>query len=244
MGEEWAYDVSLDRFAWCWQARSIENIRHYLQGVWIEPREAGGVYMVGTNGCIMAVAIDEQGTCAEPAIIHLGDDFRRMIDPVTERDPDTDEEKTLWPLHYATRLRFGDIDPGESIVGEARLEGRRSSRSVGVVTRINGVFPDWRNAVINQKHEPISGPVGMIDPKLLKRLAYRDNAVQMFHRSGAAPYKTGNYKLPGTIVLCSQAPWACGFIMPIHRDAWALDGDLARELLGDEEPPLRLSVWS
>lgn len=225
------YNLSLDRFAWCWQARA--KTLWSLTGVYVEPREAGGVYMVATDWVIMAVAFDEKGTCPEPSIIKVGADIEGRFGPETWTDEGGDKRQD-WPVDPYARLKFGAVAIGETVIGE-------TNENFGTILRIGGKFPDWRKAIrIREGRQPKPGPVGMINPALLSRMSYRGGGVGLFPRSG---FDKKDGKTPSIVVLCADAPWACGFLMPVVRDGWAKDSLFARELLGDEEPPLRLAVW-
>ena len=239
------FDLSLDRFAWCWQSVSTEEARYYLQGVYVEPREQGGVYMVATDGHVMAVAVDERGRCAEPAIIAIGADFVEMAKPHVDENLETGEEYRHWPLPLNYRLQFDTPPPGGSVVAKAWLSGTASGMTrTGIVTRIDGRFPDWRQAVkaTDKKCAPAPGPIGTVDPALLSRLSYRGGGVMHLPRSGVIP-KNRDQRRPGAVVIIETAPWACGFLMSKAVDAWADYGDLARELLTKDDLPANLGVW-
>jgi len=61
--------VSARLFAAVAAFRAIHDIRYYLCGVHITPCEAGGVFIVATNGHQMGVAHDAEGIASEPIIL-------------------------------------------------------------------------------------------------------------------------------------------------------------------------------
>lgn len=56
---------SADRLRWVYAARAdIFDSRTYLQQILIDPAPAGGVYIVATNGALMMIAFDADGTAS------------------------------------------------------------------------------------------------------------------------------------------------------------------------------------
>jgi DNA polymerase-3 subunit beta len=54
------------------QFKASNDIRYYLNGVYVEPRPQGGAVIVATNGHAMGVWLDETGEIERPAILRIG----------------------------------------------------------------------------------------------------------------------------------------------------------------------------
>lgn len=54
------------------QFKASNDIRFYLNGVYVEPRPQGGAVIVATNGHAIGVWLDESGEIERPAILRIG----------------------------------------------------------------------------------------------------------------------------------------------------------------------------
>lgn len=62
-------DVDAVLFRAASEVRSFEEVRYYLNGVYVHPHPEKGVLLVGTDGHRMMVVHDESGSCQKPAIV-------------------------------------------------------------------------------------------------------------------------------------------------------------------------------
>lgn len=62
-------DVDAVLFRAASEVRSFEEVRYYLNGVYVHPHPIKGVLLVGTDGHRMMVVHDESGSCSAPAIV-------------------------------------------------------------------------------------------------------------------------------------------------------------------------------
>lgn len=228
------YNINLNRFAWVAQCVGDDECRYYLQGVRIEPREAGGVWMVATDGSVMAVAKDEQGVCPEPGTFRLDKTLADFCGPHTVYD-DFGEPMKQWPLTDGVRLSFGLCDKDSHSLGTV------AGSETGLVWRIGEMptgYVDWRSALAasGEKRSPVSGDVGSLSPELLSRLSYQGRGVSVMHRSGCKAIG-GRQSIPSALVLSEDAPWAFGAIMPRAGDLWKEAGETLREVLDEADWP-------
>lgn len=64
-------NISAERARLAMTCMAKRDIRYYLCGILVEPRPAGGVFIVGTDGARLIVVIDETGECEEPTILSI-----------------------------------------------------------------------------------------------------------------------------------------------------------------------------
>jgi len=115
-----------------------EETRYYLNGVCVQPCDHGGVVVVATNGHIMGVVHDPEGsTDRESTIVHLSADLARALKPA-KRD---DDGRPRW-------LRMADDGtPSVALFSEREVDPacKWHTRYHGPDdARVDGTFPDWR----------------------------------------------------------------------------------------------------
>ena len=199
------------RFAFLANFASTEDTRYYLNGVYIEPHPAGGVVMVATDGHVMGVAHDPDGSCDAPAIIS------------TQRKP---AAIFLPPAPIRDRCRL-ELTRSAELGGDRYLATRtgptpKAGAAVGIVEVIDGVFPPWRGVVPwALMADPTPMLAGTFNGQLLSRFAapyaHCDAALELRQRA------------PGdaALVIRDELPWFVGVIMPMHRGGGLGDGILA-----------------
>lgn len=133
---------------------ATHDIRYYLNGAYIEPREAGGVFIICTDGTRMMAVIDELGSASAPGIISLKSGFvnalpRPAAVPGTEKIPNAirrvSSAATIDPSIDNCRVTI------ETVLGAPALV---LSDAYGQPSRIEpgnpmieGKFPDWRRVM-------------------------------------------------------------------------------------------------
>jgi len=133
------FHVNASLFAAANLMRSYEETRYYLNGVYVEPCEQGGVLLVATDGHRLIVIRDENGFTPEPVIIQV----------------DKGELKKFKPDSRATKqLVIEDISKFETIPASLRWIDEEDGQSITFdtlqVKRVNGTFPDWRRIMPRQ----------------------------------------------------------------------------------------------
>lgn len=115
-------------------ARSFEETRYYLNGVFVTPWKIGddtGVMMVATNGHILAAYFDAEGAASRPAIISGQFNASAMTTPRSERAP--------------RRIEInGDVG---RIMAVCKGKTEPSSASLLMVREIDGTFPNWQKVI-------------------------------------------------------------------------------------------------
>jgi hypothetical protein len=110
-----------------------DKTRYYLQGVFVEPHERGGVTLCATDGAKLIAIYDPQGKGDESALVLLNHD-----------------------MLSACRRAGGAGTDGRLVVDGPRATIMQSD--IEVVSqgqwRCEGVFPDWRHVVPSKKLAP------------------------------------------------------------------------------------------
>ena len=103
-------------------AQSTEQTRYYLCGVHVEPHPDGGVILVATNGYVMTVAHDPEGTCDAKAIYPITK--KALADLKGKANRAVVDDGTLTILdHYECVIGFHPVAP------------------------IDGTFPEWQRVL-------------------------------------------------------------------------------------------------
>lgn len=120
------------------------DIRYYLKGVYIEPREAGGVFIVGCDGHRLMAVIDETGVASEAAILHLDRaTVQRLARPSVYGGP-AGRRGAVIPKEGGLRLQTEQFR-GDTAMVLTDSEGRLSHVRPSVL--VEGKFPDWRRVI-------------------------------------------------------------------------------------------------
>lgn len=142
--------VSARLFAAVATFRAIQDIRYYLNGVHIAPCEAGGVFVVATNGHQMAVAHDPDGRTDEAVILHCS--------PAMEK---------------AARERMHSLDAAVVVVheGRVRLLGPEELFVQAGEPLVPGKFPDFFKVLEGGVGPLTDGLTGAFSANLTKKLS-------------------------------------------------------------------------
>lgn len=114
-------------------ARSNEDTRYYLRGVFVKPAPSGkGVIMCATDGARMVVAWDCAGFISEPAIL--------------------DADKSVLAHCKATKAGHAVIakDEADSIARVIQVDSdgdEMATLGAGVITVVDGTFPDFDRVI-------------------------------------------------------------------------------------------------
>lgn len=128
------------------------DIRYYLCGVYIEPREDGGVFIVATDGHRMMAVIDEMGSASAPTIIRLPGQFLKALPrpctyPGGEKIPGvTKGSRSIVASSIDNcRVTIEELANGHALMLTDGY-GRPSHVQPGNPI-IEGKFPDWRRVL-------------------------------------------------------------------------------------------------
>lgn len=161
-----AFDLSADRvFRGMTITESDDSPRHYLSGVFIEPIEDGGAWIVATDGHVMLVQHDRAATAKETAILRFqAPKFQPFEDEdgLIERD---------W--HWCdSRISVPELAMSQIVAVPVAHKSHDPWLHV-LAERIDGKFPDWRKPLgqsISLPYSPYKDRLEGINVSLLHRL--------------------------------------------------------------------------
>lgn len=129
------------------------DVRYYLNGLYVEPAAAGGVYLVATDGHALVVIHDEKGEAARPAIFPIP---RLLLRQCGSRS------KKILPAD-----KFVEFD-GRMARVTAGADYFEHDVAVGC-KEIEGKYPDYRKVMREQPDAEVA-PSFFADPVLMARL--------------------------------------------------------------------------
>ncbi len=172
-------------------ARSTEEARHYLQGVYIHPVEAGGLALVATDGHVLICARDPHAEhdLQEGVIVQLNATARQLAQKCTGQD-----QRQMTTLI--------DLDAGIATT---------SKGTIFPASTIKGTFPDYGRVMPCGKLKPAVIANSMALNHVLLTMAGQAHdwltggrAIQLWQAKGDTP------------VLIPHTPEACTIIMPMR----------------------------
>lgn len=113
------------------------DIRYYLNGVKIEPRAEGGVFIVGTDGHRLMAVIDESGHIEAPAILRLTSSTLSKLPKVGSKNEKWTAETVAIDGTEYLAIKSGGDTPAVVHLQEHDKEG----------IWVEGKYPDWRQVM-------------------------------------------------------------------------------------------------
>lgn len=203
------FNLSATRMLRAMDIPGANAARHYLEGVYVEPLDAGGVAIVATDGHVMLVQWDREGVAPAPALLRL---FEPAL-PFHMQEPEHDDEPWVTRFHWcAARIRI-PADVADAPVAAPcfhQSDDRPFAHIVAETLHPADIYPDWRIVVAGRNtpskaklhHDPerMTG----IRPDLLDRITAGHDAVRISQNSP-------NYPITVTF---SDDPDSLGIISP------------------------------
>lgn len=170
--------VSAPMFRRAMAAISKDECRYYLNGVYVEPCEAGGVILVSTDGRRMIVIRDRKGYAPNgPGIVSLNKDMTRALSAkswnlpswmgaLTGKGPKARflaVRGSRAAVVETTLSTEGEVDHGE-LLAMADTPGPLVGAYQWVGALIDGTYPDWRKVV---GKPAIGKPTGFVNMDLV-----------------------------------------------------------------------------
>jgi len=192
------------------QFKAHDDIRYYLNGVYVEPIESGGVVIVGTNGYAMGIWRDTKGTIDRPAILRIG---KRLEAACTGSD--------LKRLTIIDDRLAVVMEPAKDTKGtqgptlEVYVQPKHGTKSGS--WEVDGKYPDWKKVI--PRESSVCQLQNAIDPEYvaLARRAIRLGGGDKYDSvSLLQPDKDG-----GIAVVSNRNTDFFGIIMPIHDEGRA-----------------------
>lgn len=145
--------------------RATNDVRFYLQGIFVQPLENGGVFMCATNGHAMLVAIDREGYASRQFIMETN---KPLITACTKKATrsdifaQTERVEIVDGIIYAVQA-YGYEDCSYSLDKTGSFE-RRLMNGAWAFNEIDGNYPDASRVFTRAKDASETsedGPVGL-----------------------------------------------------------------------------------
>jgi DNA polymerase-3 subunit beta len=186
------------------------DVREYLNGIFLEPVKSGGVRAVATNGHTMIMVTDPDGTCEAPVIVSL-------------------ESTAVTKMRQKSAEKVGikKVDDNTII---ADVHGV-SPNHISNVRLIDGKYPDWK-AVVPKKLPAKSAQTVAFNHLYMRDFSDAAKHLGASHDTLAFVYGAANHD-PICVLLGkpSYGLQAQGVLMPLRYDdlrlSWKPPGDKA-----------------
>lgn len=183
---------------------SSEETRYFLQGVFIEPSDAGGATLTATDGHRLFTAHDPQAVIDRDApgvILRLTDTAAKSCKAKRNESNGRVIEIDPTPMPGIARIIVPDHDgvPAETVATSEHC-------------LIDGTFPDWR--FVLPKQQPVSG-VGSFEPKYLASFAAAGDELAKLGFVGATSMQIlSEDASTAAWIRWLHIDWAYGVLMP------------------------------
>lgn len=209
------FQFRADQFRAASMIAAKEDTRHYLNGVFIEPDPAGGIFLVATDGHVLVALHDPNGYAERAAILYC--DFKSPALKIKRGE----SGRRVYLDGNSAEIR--NIPPSKIVADSTEhiLLDRM------VFNEIDGTFPDWRRTVPLDVEPSHNAPVCFSIKKMqgistsASVLADdRSLPATIFQRSPGDPMVIRFFHVPGAlyvlvpmrdrIVECSTPDWLRG----------------------------------
>lgn len=209
--EQRTMELSLDGRAVAFLAHYMaqNDIRYYLNGIYVAPMPDGagpGAIAAATNGHVLGMWHDQDGTAARPAIMKVSKPLARACKPGTRL---VTRDRRLTVICSEGR-RIGD----ELYIDPARHAGDRGAEP----WEVEGTFPGL-DRVIHEPDEAKIGLAGDINADYLGTISASLKSVlpSMKHLSRARSLRMRQVTPEGAILaLCAELPEVIMVVMPLR----------------------------
>lgn len=137
--------INANRFAAAYSVAAKDDVRHYLNGVAIEPHKDGGCFIVATDGHRLAVVYDAAASLS-------GDDIGKYAMPFIVKV----EERLVRACAKANDDAALELDIpllGVTVTTTQTLStGRKAVAVASELEQIDGKYPDWRRVIPKVGH--------------------------------------------------------------------------------------------
>jgi hypothetical protein len=202
------------------------DIRYYLNGIYVEPREAGGCFIVATDGHRLMAVIDPTGQASVASVLAIDKrmvarmpktDARLLYDDIKQELRNSSKKGTVtYRPGISNRLRTTEFDGKLAVLltdVNGLVEDMRSS------ALIEGRFPVWQKVVPADfsKLKPTPGAIINIDYLHGMLAAFKPSK----HKVRVFPNLLQNHDDPNSCVVVHihGHEYALGIIMPMRADA-------------------------
>lgn len=181
------------------QFKATNDIRYYLNGVYVSPRPTGGALIIATNGHSMGLWLDDSGEIERPAILRIGARLQAACQGADTKRLVITDDRLAVISNEGTELH---IQP-ESGKWE-----------------VPGTFPDWTRVV-----REVDGPPCLNSALNAEYIAMIDRAISI----GAGNKFRGitmrqSSECDSIIFTSSNAPNFVGVVMPVREAVAPLPG--------------------
>lgn len=175
---------------------ACQDVRYYLNGIYVEPDPLGGVTIAATNGHILAVMRSAEGVASEPIIL-------------TWSKPVTAHAKSAHKKSPKARVELESLDGRLTVKADKEELYIQAGKA-----RHDAKYPDWRKVVPD---EVVAGIPGTYDTKYLVKAL---QAGETFgHYSGVQFYHSKDKGRDGPLLVrFPLQPDLLCMVMPMRAD--------------------------
>lgn len=210
------------------QFKADNDIRYYLNGVYVEPIEGGGALIVATNGHAMGVWRDMTGEVERPAVLRIGkrlesacldSDYKRLV--IID-----DRLAVLEELPNKTAIKMATKTPITTEVYVQEKTGTKGSWEVP------GTYPIWRKVVQGKAQQNLTDTLSAVYINTVRKAL----KIGTGDASAYIAFLQGE-KDKGIAVTSRSAPDFFGVIMPVREEAAAYPDWVAALIQPEAEAP-------
>lgn len=181
------------------------DIRYYLRGVLVEPRAEGGAYVIGTDGHMLCMAVDESATATRTVIAKVPKDVFKHLPRMRKRHDFTAK----------TGQRLVLSETGLQNIQSMTFEADGKSESRLGEFLIAGKHVDWRKTLPSPNGE-LTGVEHHIDLQLLHQISRGfDLDCQFAHRIHQIKRKEDQYHTGVYVLHVTDMPNVMHIVMPM-----------------------------
>lgn len=178
--------------------KAKNDIRYYLNGIYVEPLPTGGAVIVATNGHAMGVWRDTSATVERPAILRIGKQLREACTETKEG-------------------RLALIDDRLTVTSELGTECYVQPNSVNADSafgwEIKAKYPDWKIIVPDECQ---TGPIGMFNSGYVK-LVHKALKIAVDDKFAGITLRQAD-ESKSIFVTCINHPNFAAIIMPMRSE--------------------------
>lgn len=182
--------------------KAKNDIRYYLNGVYVEPLPTGGAVIVATNGYVMGVWRDVSAIVERPAILRIGKKLREAFTECADGRLSLVADQLVV---FAKKSEYY-IQPN------SEKDGNKLGWEIEYAK-----YPCWKKVFPDERQ---TGPQGTFNAKYIKPICKALKIAGGSLSTGIAMRQASEYE--GIFVACSNQPDFAAIIMPMRDDKYGI----------------------